>query len=269
MREDLPTSVIEPSTTTALRIVTWNANMAVHRKLPILCDRLHPDVAIVPECAINEVVRRKGGADLPDFSMDWVGRPDKPNKGLAVLGFGDYMVRRAEAFDARLQWVLPIEVDGPIPFNLIAVWAGNHRARIQHPDHHEVPQGRAALAVYSDWIAERPTVVAGDFNHNVIWDKPGKEHRHHGGTVADAEAAGLVSAYHHWFEQEQGQETTPTHYWRDRTIDGPSYHIDYVFTPAGWPITAVDLGSFDDWIGSGLSDHVPLTVDLEVPTTAT
>ena len=29
-----------------------------------------------------------------------------------------------------------------------------------------------------------------------------------------------------------GEESVPTLYWRDRTKDGPTYHIDYVFLPS-------------------------------------
>lgn len=254
-----------------LRLVTWNANMALHRKLPELVERLAPDVAIVSECANEEILRRKGGSALPEYTMDWVGR--LKDKGLAVFGFGDFKVSRAVCFDDRLQWVLPIEVQGPVDIALLAVWASNGRGRIQHPDHVGVPQSASSLTVYRDWIRGRPAVLAGDFNHNAIWDKPGTEWRNHATTVKTAAEAGLSSAYHTWFDEAEGCETRPTHYWRDRKIDGPSYHIDYVFVPTQWlpAVLDVQVGSFADWIGSGLSDHVPLVVDIDldkIPTTS-
>ena len=44
-----------------------------------------------------------------------------------------------------------------------------------------------------------------------------------------------------------------------RRKDGPVYHIDYVFAPSNWLDGAdIELGGYDKWIGSGLSDHAPL-----------
>jgi len=34
--------------------------------------------------------------------------------------------------------------------------------------------------------------------------------------------------------RKHGRETVPTHYWRDRREDGPTYHIDFVFMPCDW-----------------------------------
>jgi hypothetical protein len=72
----------------SLRIVAWNANGAVHRKLTAL-ERLHPDIAIISECANESVLRTKAGSLMDSVSsMTWMG--NDPNKGLAVLAFGSY-----------------------------------------------------------------------------------------------------------------------------------------------------------------------------------
>ena len=66
--------------------------------------------------------------------------------------------------------------------------------------------------------------------------------------------------------EAQGGETAPTIYWRDRKRDGPTYHLDYIFLPASWVegVREMTVGSFDDWCGSGLSDHVPVVVEVAV-----
>ena len=76
----------------------------------------------------------------------------------------------------------------------------------------------------------------------------------------------LMSVYHQLTGEENGEETQPTHYWRDRTKDGPTYHIDYMFVPLTWiaNIREFEVGSFEDWCGSKLSDHVPLIMDLDI-----
>jgi endonuclease/exonuclease/phosphatase family metal-dependent hydrolase len=105
--------------------------------------------------------------------------------------------------------------------------------------------------------------VAGDFNNNIFWDKPGYliNHTH---TVTLLESYGLVSAYHHARGEAQGAEKEPTLYWRDRLKDGPTYHIDYIFLPRAWSadIREMHVGGFEEWCGAGLSDHVPVVVEI-------
>jgi exodeoxyribonuclease-3 len=107
-------------------------------------------------------------------------------------------------------------------------------------------------------------VIAGDLNNNVTWDKPGRVDNFTS-TVAAAQRAGLVSAYHTVSNIEFGAEPRPTLYWQTRKQDGRTYHIDFCFIPREWAsnVTSVAVGEFDKWVGSGLSDHVPLTVELD------
>jgi hypothetical protein len=76
----------------AFRLAVWNASMAVHAKLSRLAE-IEPDIAVVPECASIEIVRRKLAGDAPPHSMAWIGM--KPNKGLGVFGFGGTSVMLA------------------------------------------------------------------------------------------------------------------------------------------------------------------------------
>ncbi|NNC43478.1 MAG: endonuclease/exonuclease/phosphatase family protein, partial [Acidimicrobiia bacterium] len=80
------------------------------------------------------------------------------------------------------------------------------------------------------------------------------------------EDRGLASVYHETTGEQQGQELTPTIYWRDRSEAGPTYHLDYIFPPTYWlkDVREFNVGSFDNWCGSGLSDHLPLVVDVRV-----
>ena len=57
-----------------------------------------------------------------------------------------------------------------------------------------------------------------------------------------------MSAYHEWFDEPEGDESTPTIYWRSRTLDGPAYHIDYIFIPERWSSAVSDMhvGGFDE-----------------------
>ena len=119
---------------------------------------------------------------------------------------------------------------------------------------------------YKSFLGERPAVIAGDLNSNTIWDKPGWRINHSTKVRILEESFGLVSAYHAIRGEAHGHESEPTLYWRDRTKDGPSYHIDYVFLPTGWigKVSHLSVGAFETWCGAGLSDHVPVVVDVDV-----
>ncbi len=243
-----------------MRLVAWNCNMALHRKMDALLE-LEPDVAVVSECARPERLRQK----LPDADViggiTWVGR--NPNKGLAIITFNGYSAGLMDQYDPDLEWVAPVHIEGEISFTLLAVWAlnlsgGNYRKDQPGPF-------RISLDRYVDLFADRPMAVAGDLNNNAIWDRPGWPINHVDAVEILGER-GLASVYHETTGEQQGQERTPTIYWRDRSETGPTYHLDYIFLPTQWlqNIREFEVGTFSDWCGSGLSDHVPLVVDVRL-----
>lgn len=234
--------------------------MALHRKLDAL-HSLNPDIAIICECAHPERLCRKIDRSILPSDLVWIG--SNPNKGLAVFGYNGYRVSLAEEYRKSLHFIAPVRVTGPVEFNLLAVWAQNASAGISR----KRQLGPLRLALRRDYprfLSERPAVVAGDFNNNVCWDRPGWL-INHADTVDTLHGYNLVSAYHATRLEQQGEEATPTHYWRDRKKDGPTYHIDYIFLPHKWVdrIREMHVGGFADWCGSGLSDHVPLMVEYD------
>ena len=232
-----------------MRIVSWNCKGAYARKSAQL-ENLKPDLAIVPECArldgIQGDLTRRG----PN-SAEWVGRAD--GKGLAILGYGDYSVARAEFYNPDLEHILPVRVSGPISFLLIGVWT--------RPDDHR-SYVRPLLRAIEEWksvLSNQQVVIAGDFNMNYVFDKPSRKYkfRH----VTDAlESREIKSLYHEMRGERHGEETEKTFYLYHHK-DKP-HHIDYVFASEKLraKLTALSIGSFDEW--HSLSDHVPLVADF-------
>lgn len=244
-----------------MRLVFWNCNMALHRKMDALM-ALAPDIAVISECAEPETLASRGGPEFCAGTCVWMG--ENNNKGLGVFSLGAHRLTRAAPFHPTLRYVLPVHVTGPEKFNLMAVWAQN--ASGGNTRKHQLGPFRRAVSKYRDFLDRDPCIIGGDFNNNRIWDKPGWR-MNHMTKVARLRELGLVSAYHALTGEAQGQEATPTHYWRDRTKDGPTYHIDYVFVPEHRlpAITHFSVGTFEDWCGAKLSDHVPLVIDIEIP----
>ena len=242
-----------------MRIVAWNCNMALDRKVETLL-ALKPDIAVVSECAEPARLRQRGAARWFEGEPVWIGR--NPHKGLAVFAFNGYAARLSPLYHPALRYVAPVEVAGPTRCNLLAVWAQNASAGGVRKN--RTGPLRRALRRYNAFLGEAPAVIAGDLNSNTIWDKPGWRNNH-ATKVQIMAGMGLVSAYHAVRGEAHGAEREPTLYWRDRTKDGPTYHIDYVFLPEPWAKTArVAIGSFEEWCGAGLSDHVPVTVDIDL-----
>jgi hypothetical protein len=52
-------------------------------------------------------------------------------------------------------------------------------------------------------------------------------------------------------------------YWHYRRSVMP-YHIDYLFVPMTWlkDLVSFELGDYDAWCASGLSDHAPLSAEF-------
>jgi exodeoxyribonuclease III len=122
-----------------------------------------------------------------------------------------------------------------------------------------------ALSAYRRFLRAEPAIVAGDLNNHVRWDRPGKAWNQARATSACARL-GLVSAYHAFEGVAPGAERHPTFYWRTRSSDGRTYHIDYVFVPrtSVGRLRSVTIGSHSHWIATGLSDHAPVIVDLDL-----
>lgn len=132
------------------------------------------------------------------------------------------------AMTPSLRHIAPVHVDGPVSFNLLAVWERNASGGIMRK--HQPGPLRRALSRYRSFLDDAPVVAAGDFSSNAIWDKPGL--RSNRMTMVEAmRKKDLVSAYHEVRGEAFGGETVPTIYRRDRTHHGPTYHIDDVFLP--------------------------------------
>jgi exodeoxyribonuclease III len=231
-----------------MRLLAWNCAMALHKKAEDVAD-LGADIAIISECAKISV------SCLEQFGYEglWVG--SNPHKGLGL--FVRRPLRPLQLRETKQKWVFAADIEGyGQPLRVIVVWAcqvgsanrGNY-----------IGQLYAALRANPDWLSCRNTVVAGDFNSNTKWDN-----RHpiinHTSVVKLLAAQGLVSAYHAFYAEAQGNESRHTLYLlKNRSRP---FHIDYVFVPGEWAKRLDKVSIRDEPKWAALSDHRPIVVDV-------
>lgn len=230
-----------------MRIVVWNCRMGFVKKRAVLY-ALKPDIAVIPECSQDAI---KLCSD-EGYTGCWWG--DKKNKGLAVIASKPWTLEVGRP--PTQKWIAPVKLIGATNFLLLAVWACPV-GQVKQLNY--IGQVFEAIKRHNGWFSDGlPTVICGDFNSNAIFDH-GRKKRNHTAVVTMLEQRSLLSAYHTFFSEEQGEETRPTHYFWYRK--SRPFHIDYVFLPSKWiPSAKVTVGTYRKW--RPLSDHVPLIVDF-------
>ncbi len=99
---------------------------------------------------------------------------------------------------------------------------------------------------------------------SVVFDRGKGPGRRYSDVLSVLASLGLHSAWHSYHREARGAETAATLFWRWKA-DKP-FHIDYAFMSESdrWSIIDASLGSFNKYVAGGLSDHVPLTIELQM-----
>jgi len=230
-----------------MRLVCWNIQSATEKRWdPLL--RLEPDIAVLPESARTHG-RLAGSLLAPETSWQWVGA--SPGRGLAVAGFGIRSVPVPIEPTGRWAVAAKLAVAGTSPLLVLGIWSVPRQGRYAR----EVLR---AIETHAEQLQGRTAAVMGDFNIS----GEGVEARGFHQVLDALSELGMVSAYHAFFDEKPGAESVPT-YFHLRKRDRP-FHIDYCFLSPDLAarVSDVRVGEYDEWVGAGHSDHVPLTVDL-------
>lgn len=232
-----------------MRFTTWNCRVGGFRRKASRISSLRPDVLVVPECEDLRSLLLLDG-ELQPSSRDW--HPASVStRGVGVLSYTGAELVAAPPLGRPIEFFVPlVATKGPETCQVAAVWTSATEDRST-----TYRQAHEGLDRYRDWIKARDTVIMGDFNNATDDRKPWRE------LVERIEALGLVSAYHQFFHEDFGQESRKTYFHRGK--ESSTRHIDYCFIPAAWAprIKNVEVGLHGEW--SELSDHVPVTVDIE------
>lgn len=232
----------------SLRIVTWNCNGALRKKLGRL-GTLKADVYVVQEC--EDPGQTKDSAYTAWCANHlWTGA--NKNKGLGVFTSSKLTLQTVPLDLAPLELFLPCIVDDDWP--LLATWT----KQANSPNFMYIGQLWKFLQTHRAFLGHPRAMLVGDLNSNVIWDEWDRWWNH-SDVVRELSELGLESCYHRHFSEAQGKETLPT-FFLHRNSEKP-YHIDYGFAGPQWVVKHVDVGAMFDWLAE--SDHMPVVFDLE------
>ena len=237
-----------------MKIITWNCNMAFRKKWHVVAE-LNPDILVLQECE-NE--SRFGQSQwFPRYNeFIWMG--ENENKGVGIMSFNRYHIELLPRHAAAFRYIVPVRVTGESPFNLFAIWAMPDKSnRLKG----YVGQIWGALQHYEPDLTE-PSVLAGDWNSNAIWNHERKT-GNHSQVVELLKTYGISSIYHELNREAHGEESQPTLY----LLKQPNkpYHLDYCFASEKMITahTSIEVGKFGQWIR--WSDHMPVIVDGLAP----
>lgn len=230
-----------------MRIVEWNCRSKFAAKLAAL-EALSPDVAVLAEAPF---VNPRPDDTLTDKAISWYAAGLYGYKSLALAGFTAPLAP-VETPEGTGSW--SIAAEHPAGFGILGIWA------CPEPSRRYSTEISKSLDAHEDWIRTNDVVIAGDFN--VTYD--GTERYLFKPILQRLANQGMVSAYHAHTGLAHGSETVATHFFR--THEDAKFHIDFVFVPKSWTdrIRTVEIGSHAQWVASGLSDHVPIVVDVEL-----
>lgn len=236
-----------------MKIITWNCNMAFRKKAKLILP-YQPDILIVPECEHPDKLKFDPGTQNPTDSL-WFGQ--NLNKGLGIFSYGRCELELEYTYNPSIKTIVPIIATlKRSRIMLYAIWAYNP----DDPDGVYVEQIWKAIDHYDQFITNKKTILAGDFNCNTIWDKK-RRISNHSNVVKRLEEKGIYSSYHLHHKQIQGKEQHHTLYMY-RHKNKP-YHIDYCFVSADLAkkIKDVEIGDYEYW--TQYSDHVPVMVTFK------
>lgn len=248
-----------------MRIVTWNCNGALRKKLSE-ADSLDADILVVQECedpALSTDIYKAWAGDYL-----WIG--ESKNKGIGVFPKNGHAIRKLhwqnrfcisdfQSSSNALYWetselrlFLPFSIDEKI--TVLAVWTKG----VNNGVFGYMGQFWKYLQLHRDDLHTDRTIILGDFNSNAIWDKSDRWWNH-SNVIEELKSIGFQSQYHKLTGEEQGEESTPT-FFMHRNLAKP-YHIDYVFSsPDIAAKSRLGVAKPQEWIS--VSDHVPLVLEF-------
>ena len=219
-----------------MKIISWNCRGKFREKFSVIQNE-NADIYVIQECENPEKYKKIFAGFLSNYV--WCGEKDSKGLGIFVQPNVKMQVNNWPLY--CLRHFISVKINDSI--DLLGVWAS--------PPY--IEEYYIYQSINIDNYGEN-TLIIGDFNSNVIWDK---EHgkRNHSAVVAELKEKNIVSAYHYVTGEEAGQETQSTFYLYKH--NDKKYHIDYCFLNP-MHIKDFQILNSNEWLQ--YSDHMPIQI---------
>lgn len=229
-------------------IVTWNCNGALRKKFSLL-EQFNADIIVIQECEDPE---RSNDKSYKEWANNYIWIGENKNKGLGIFCTESLKISNNNWETNNLKYFISANINDE--FNIVGLW--NHHAN--SPTFGYIGQFWKYLQINKSLMSK--ALIVGDFNSNKIWDKWDRWWNHTD-VVRELEEIEIRSLYHEYFNEEQGEEQSPTFYLQKNSLK--PYHIDYVFATKKTfkSPKAFKIGKKSEWLQ--WSDHMPILIDFQ------
>ena len=231
-----------------MKILTWNCNGALRRKFDYL-NEFNADIIIVQECENPQVTKDK---KYKDWATNYIWTGENNNKGLGIFGTEKVKIENLNWDTNGLKYFISCKVN--TDFNLLGAWC--HGAN--SPTFGYIGQLWKYLQMHKTKLNK--SIIAGDFNSNVIWDRWDRWWNH-SDVVRELKELKIESLYHKQNQgEEPGKELQPTFFLHRNLVK--AYHIDYIFASEEFAksLKQLSIGQHVKWIEK--SDHMPVFCEV-------
>jgi len=248
-----------------MKIISWNCNGAFRNKLDHV-NELDADIILIQECENPS----EFAGEYQNWAGDYLWKGENKNKGIGVFAkngnkvtdlkwTGTFEIKGIDSKSKTLKWnsndlrlFLPFMVNDE--FTFLGVWTKGKQNEVFG----YMGQFWKYLQIHKNNLLNDNTIILGDFNSNVFWDKIDRWWNH-SDVISELSEMNIESLYHKQSGESQGKESSPTFYLH-RNIEKP-YHIDYVFVSNNLTgKSKLSIGDKNQWLE--ISDHLPLIIEI-------
>ena len=248
-----------------MKIVSWNCKAispydkeGFTEKKADYIEKYNADIYVIQECTNYDVEILK---NFKSHSV-WFGDNIDSKYGIGI--FSDiFNIQLLKEHNSEYRYIVPYKIfDKNNDFVLFAVWTKDKNKENKKIGYTEQTWNAINFDGYKN-IFNGSVMLIGDFNSNNYWDKEyiRKKLPSHNDIINKLKEYKIESAYHKYYNCENGNEKDPTLLWQ---MDiNKKYHIDYCFVSKDFKIKDVRVGDLSEWEKTKYSDHCPLIIEFE------
>jgi len=250
-----------------MKIVSWNCQMLppynkegfTENKALYIEKKYNADIYIIQECTEYDIGK------LNNFkkNITWYGDNIDSKYGIGI--FSDkFQIKLLDDHNPEFRYIVPYKIfNETTEFTLFAVWIKPKDKNNKEIRYTEQTWNAINFSDYKKYLKDS-VILVGDFNSNNFWEEEYKRNKvpSHNDIIDKLKEYKIESAYHKYFNCENGNEKEPTEL---HCMDiNKKYHVDYCFMSSNFKLKNVEIGDLIEWEKTKYSDHCPIIVDFDL-----